>query len=87
MMLFADDKGPHSAHRDMRSACGNGTGAGKNLLYSVATAIHIPETAKNVPSSNRIAPDEQLPEKENLIRFRYKNTDLDPMKNWQKQGA
>jgi hypothetical protein len=28
MMLFADDKGPHSAHRDMRSACGNRTGAG-----------------------------------------------------------
>lgn len=57
------------------------------LISSVAAAIHPPEIAENVPLSNRNAPDEQLPEKEKLIRFRYKNTDLDPMKNRQKQGA
>ncbi len=57
------------------------------LISSVAAAIQAPETAENVPLSNRNTPDEQLPEKENLNRFRYKNTDLDPMKNRQKQGA
>ena len=50
-------------------------------------AIHTPETAENVPLPNRNAPDDQLPEKQNLNQFRYKNTDLDPMKIGEKQGA
>ena len=41
------------------------------LISSVAAAIHPPEIAENVPLSNRNVLDEQLPEKENLIRFRY----------------
>jgi hypothetical protein len=56
--------------------------------YRLRRRAYIPlPIRKSVPLSNRNTSHEELPEKRNLKRFRYKNTDRDPMKIGEKQGA
>ena len=75
VVRFVDKDGNdlvYSAHRDMWSACGNGTGAGSREIVPLSNGIHLTVNSftKHIP-----------------IRFRYKNTDIDPMEKREKQGA
>ena len=56
----------------MRSACGNGAGAGSRKIVPLSNGIlrMVISFAKHIS-----------------IRFRYKNTDIDPMKKTRKTGG
>lgn len=56
----------------MRSACGNRTGTGSREIVPLSNGIRL--------TVNSLA-------KQISIRYRCKNTDIDPMINWKKQGA
>ena len=56
--------------------------------YRFLRQTYIPRLIrKSVPLSNGNPLCEEPPEKRNLKRFRYKNTDRDPMKIGEKQGS
>ena len=63
-------RGPHSAHRNMRSACGNGAGAGVKLCHMHQKSVVTQSSAKTNFSAMDIV------EREISFSLSASNTDL-----------